>query len=250
VLFIGHGSPMNAIEDNEFSREWERLAEIIPLPKAILCISAHWVTTGTYVTAMPNPSTIHDFGGFPKQLFDVQYPAPGAPALAEQIPELIKNTNVKADYHWGLDHGAWSVLCRMYPEANIPVVQLSIDYSKSMDFHYQLASELRKLRSEGILILGSGNIVHNLGKIRYENITYDWATEFDSWIEQCITKRDDIAIMNYSQKGAISELSVPTTEHFIPLLYVLGATDRNEKLEFYTPKITMGSLSMRSMKIG
>jgi 4,5-DOPA dioxygenase extradiol len=250
VLFVGHGSPMNAIEDNEFSREWEKWTDIIPMPKAILCISAHWVTNGTFVTAMPMPRTIHDFGGFPKQLYDIQYPAPGDPEFAAQILELIKKTRVKTDYQWGLDHGTWSVLCRMYPKANIPVIQLSIDYAKSMDFHYQLASELKKLRFEDILILGSGNVVHNLGLVQFEETAYDWATEFDLWIEQCIKNRDDNAILNYSQKNAIAKLAVPTTEHFVPLLYILGATERNEKIVFYTPKITMGSLSMRSVKIG
>jgi 4,5-DOPA dioxygenase extradiol len=250
VLFIGHGSPMNAIEDNEFTREWEKISDIIPKPTAILCISAHWLTKGTFVTSMQKPRTIHDFYGFPNELYDIQYNAPGDTLLSRRICELLKEINAMADSEWGLDHGSWSVLRRLYPDANIPVLQLSIDYSKEMKYHYELAAGLKKLRAENILILGSGNIVHNLRMIQDQNFGYDWAIEFDAWVSQCLTNRDDASLVNFSQKGTIAQLSVPTPDHYIPLLYALGASNPDEKIEFFASDFTMGSLSMRSVKIG
>lgn len=250
VLFIGHGSPMNTIEDNEFTREWKKLADFIPRPKAILCISAHWLTKGSFVTAMQSPRTIHDFYGFPKELYDIEYNASGEPALADHLRQLLEHSNVLADYDWGLDHGTWSVLRQIYPDASIPVIQLSIDYSKPLNYHYELSDGLKKLRNENILIIGSGNIVHNLRMIREQSFIYEWAAEFDTWVEQCIINRDDKSILNFSQKGTIAQLAVPTPDHFMPLLYILGVSDPDEKIEFYTSKITMGSLSMRSVRIG
>ncbi len=250
VLFVGHGNPMNAIEDNEFSRVWIKLGEELPRPKAILCISAHWLTRGTWVTAMNNPETIHDFVGFPEKLFELQYKAPGSPELAKATQDLVYSTIVQSDMAWGLDHGTWSVLTRMYPDADIPVFQLSIDIEKPARFHYQLGRELTQLRKQGVLIIGSGNIVHNLGKIAWKDEAHDWAIEFDQKIKEKIVLRSDIEIIEYDKMGTIAKLSVPSTDHFYPLLYVLGASEKTEPVTFYNEKCTMGSLSMRSVKIG
>ncbi len=250
ALFIGHGSPMNAIEDNQFTGTWEEMATVLPQPRAILCISAHWETRGTHVTAMDKPKTIHDFGGFPRQLFEYQYPAPGSPELAQLIQQTVQKTPVGLDQSWGLDHGTWSVLCRMYPEANIPVVQLSLDQTQAPAYHYALGQELRTLRNKGVLIVGSGNIVHNLGLMSLQSKGYDWAIEFDEAMKQWMLSGDHAAIVDYNKLGRTARLAVPTNEHFLPLLYILALQDNQEQLRFFTEEMAMGSLSMRSVWIG
>ena len=249
ALFVGHGSPTNAIEDNEFSRSWADVGRAIPTPSAILCISAHWETVGTCVTAMESPETIHDFYGFPRSLHEMRYPAPGSPSLAQRVRESVETADVRLAHDWGLDHGAWSVLCSMFPAAAIPVVQLSLDRTKDAAFHYALGRELRALRRQGILILGSGNIVHNLGLIRWRDTAYDWAVEFDEAMKRSILSRDHDAVVRYGGLGRTARLSVPTTEHFLPLLYVLALQD-DDAVGFFTEKVTLGSISMRSLRIG
>ena len=255
VLFIGHGSPMNAIENNNITKEWQNIASLLPQPKAILCISAHWETGGTKITAMEHPKTIHDFYGFPKQLFDVLYPAKGSSEIAKEIMHLSKNEKIDLDYNWGLDHGTWSILNHLYPEADIPVLQLSIDDKKSPLEHFQFASTLKLLRNEGILILGSGNIVHNLGEVEWTDYGlsekgHTWAIEFDELIKELILKRDFDSIINFEKLGLSAQLSIPTSEHFLPLIYCLGMTDENDKINFFTESLIGGSLSMRSVVFG
>ena len=246
ALFVGHGSPMNAIENNEYSRSWSDLGKRLPKPKAILCISAHWETSGTRVTA-----TIHDFGGFPQALFDKQYPAPGSPEFAKMTAAQIKKTHVELDFEWGLDHGTWSVLCQMFPLADVPAFQLSLDYSKPPQYHYELAMELAALRKKGVLIIGSGNIVHNLRLIRYDQpAAFDWAQEFDTRIKKLIIEGNHNDIIHYDKMGTFAHLSVPSNEHYLPLLYVLALQQKNEAVSFFNEKTTMGSISMRSVKIG
>jgi 4,5-DOPA dioxygenase extradiol len=249
ALFVGHGSPMNAIEDNEFSRAWAEVGQALPKPKAILCISAHWETAGTLVTAMEHPKTIHDFGGFPPALCEMQYPAPGSPELARLIQGTVKKTPVSLDQDWGLDHGTWSVLCRMFPNADIPVVQLSLDQTQEPAFHYALGKELRALRNKGILIVGSGNMVHNLRMIAWQGGEYDWAVEFDETIKQLILSGDHDSIIHYQKLGKAARLAVPTNEHYLPLLYVLAVQDQQEQVRFFADRISLGSLSMRSVWI-
>lgn len=250
ALFIGHGSPMNAIENNEFTAGWEALGKKLPKPKAILCISAHWETQGTKVCVVPNPKTIHDFVGFPKQLFDMQYPAPGAPEFARMAAEEIKKTHVELDTEWGLDHGSWSVLCRMFPLAYVPVFQMSLDYSKPPQWHYDIAAELKDLRKKGVLIVGSGNMVHNLRLMRMNNPAFEWAEAFDQKLKSYIADGNHDAVVNYQKLGAMAELSVPTNEHYFPLLYALAVQGKNESLKFFNEKTVMGSVSMRSFVIG
>lgn len=250
VLFIGHGNPMNAIEKNIFSEEWKKIADNIPSPKAILCVSAHWLTNGIYVATTEKPKTIHDFYGFPEKLFQTEYKAPGAPFYAKETEQLLSSENIKQDTEWGLDHGAWSVLLPMYPNADIPVFQLSIDINKPASYHYKIGNMLQSLRHKGVLILGSGNIVHNLGKIIWEDKAFDWAEEFDLIIAKHISDRNDKAITDYEKLGKIAQLAVPTPDHFYPLLYALGATQEKEPIRFFTEKNTFGSISMRSMQIG
>jgi 4,5-DOPA dioxygenase extradiol len=251
LLFIGHGSPMNGIEDNEFSMRWEQLGKEIPLPTAVLCISAHWLTKGTHVTAMEHPQTIHDFGGFPQALFDVQYPAPGNPALAKETASLIHKTSVGLDHEWGLDHGTWSIVKRMYPQANIPVLQLSIDYSKGPQYHYELARELEALRKKGVLIIGSGNMVHNLRILDWNRVDsgYDWAVEINETFKKSILSGDHKPLINYEGLGQAGKLSIPTPEHYLPLLYILGLTNSKEKISIFNDKVLMGSISMTSVRI-
>jgi 4,5-DOPA dioxygenase extradiol len=250
ILFIGHGSPMNAIEDNEFSRGWKKAAGLIPKPMAILCISAHWETRGIQVTAMSKPRTIHDFGGFPNELFEKQYSAPGSPELAGQVMELIGKEKVLPDKNWGLDHGTWSVLCQMYPNADIPVVQLSLDRSIAPAQHYELGQQLKELHQEGILILGSGNVVHNLAMMVWEDTAFDWAKEYDSKIEKCIMEDDLIPLIQYEKQGRAAALSINSAEHYLPLLYILGAKEKVEPIHFFNEKIWGGSLSMRCICFG
>ena len=249
ALFIGHGNPMNAIEDNKFSTSWSRIARSLPRPKAVLCISAHWETIDTRVTAMKSPRTIHDFAGFPKPLFDVEYPAPGSPGLARLINKIL-DARVSLDYNWGLDHGAWSVLCRMYPEADIPVVQISLGRTTAPALHYELGKALQVLRSKGVLIVGSGNIVHNLSAIVWKDVAYDWAVAFDEQIKRLILAGDHEAIVHFDRMEDSALLSVPTPEHFLPLLYILAQQQPADTIRFFTEEVTLGAISMRSLIIG
>jgi len=252
LLFLGHGSPMNAIEDNEFSRGWQAIARSIPEPAAILCISAHWETRGTFVTAVEKPRTIHDFRGFPRELFDVQYPAPGSPDLAGKTKAIITGTEVGLDQTWGLDHGCWSVLRHLFPAADVPVVQMSIDSGRDAQSHYELARELAALRERGVLIVGSGNMVHNLGMIDWENPqgAFDWAAEAGALLKQLISEGDHGRIVRYDALGPAMRLAVPTPEHYIPLLYVLGLKAAGESVSFFNDRTVMGSISMTSVRVG
>jgi 4,5-DOPA dioxygenase extradiol len=250
ALFVGHGSPMNAIEENPFSRSWAEAAAALPRPEAILCVSAHWETAGTRVTAMERPRTIHDFFGFPRPLFEVRYPAPGSLTLARLVRETVRTAPVGEDAGWGLDHGAWSVLRRMYPAADVPVVQLSLDRTEEPAFHYALGKELRPLRDRGILIVGSGNMVHNLGRMVWQDTAFDWAAEFDERMKGLILAGDHDAVIGYPELGEAARLSVPTNEHFLPLLYVLALQDEGDGVGFFAERVTLGSISMRSLRIG
>jgi 4,5-DOPA dioxygenase extradiol len=258
VLFIGHGSPMNAIEDNEFSKAWREVAKILPKPKAILCISAHWETPGTQVTAMEKPRTIHDFGGFPQALFEVQYPAPGSPWLAQEVKNAMKKIKVGLDQEWGLDHGCWSVLMQMFPAADIPVVQLSLDYTKPAPEHYALAKELAPLRQKGILILGSGNMVHNLSRLEAKGNSpgdlnkpfgLDWAVEANELFKRLINENRHPELADYPSLGNAVRLAVPTPEHFLPMLYVLALKQENETVIYFNDQAVGGSLTMTSLII-
>ncbi len=255
VLFIGHGSPMNGIEDNEFSRRWTKMAKEIPTPKAVLVISAHWFTRGTKITAMDFPKTIHDFGGFPKELFATQYPAPGNPALAKETAQLLKSAHVELDHDWGLDHGTWTVVRHMYPKADIPVLQLSIDYTKAPQYHYDLAKELYALRKKGVLIIGSGNMVHNLGMIAFDKINepeygYDWAKSINEKFKSLIMEGDHKPLINYSTLGKEALLAIPSPDHYLPLLYTLGLKGSKDSVSFFNDKAMAGSLTMTSVKLG
>lgn len=255
VLFLGHGSPMNAIEDNEFVRSFVKLGKEIERPSAILCISAHWETSGTFVTAMEYPKTIHDFGGFPKALFDVEYPSPGSPALAKEVQSIVTTTEVGLDYQWGLDHGSWSVIKHLYPEANVPVVQLSIDKTKSANYHFELAQQLQALRSKGVLIVGSGNMIHNLGLIAWDKINagsygFDWAIEANEKMKNLILKGDFQSLVNFKSQGKAFDLAIPTPEHFLPLIYSLALKDGDEEMNLFNDRYVAGSLSMTSLRIG
>ena len=255
VLFVGHGSPMNAISENEFVQNWRSLGKSLPKPKAILCISAHWETRGTFVTAMPKPQTIHDFGGFPKALFDVQYPAPGSPEFAHETKRIVSKTEVGLDEKWGLDHGAWSVIKNIYPLADVPVFEMSLDYYQSTQFHYDLAKELFSLREKGVLIIGSGNIVHNLRMVAWDKIDepeygFDWALQANDTIKRLILANKHKELINFSALGKEVQLAIPTPEHYLPLIYALALKEENESLSFFNDKAVMGSLTMTSVKIG
>ncbi len=253
VLFLGHGSPMNAIEENEFVAGFRKVAAEIPRPQAVLVVSAHWETRGTQVTAMENPRTIHDFGGFPKALFDVQYPAPGSPAIAAETKRLITSTTVQLDHDWGLDHGAWSVVKHLYPNADIPVIQMSIDYSLKPEQHYALAREIASLRDKGVLIIGSGNMVHNLGKVAWdklnESYAFDWAEEARVRMNRMILSGDHKKLIDFRSQGRAFDLSIPTPEHYLPLLYTLALQNKNEQATLFNDKPVAGSLTMTSVKI-
>jgi 4,5-DOPA dioxygenase extradiol len=254
VLFLGHGSPMNAIEENEFVTGFRNIGKQIPKPNAILCVSAHWETRGTFVTAMTNPPTIHDFGGFPKALFDVQYPAPGSPELANETKALVKKTAVGLDEKWGLDHGAWTVIKHLYPDADVPVIQMSLDYDQAPQYHYDLAKELSALRKKGVLIIGSGNIVHNLGLAAWDKLNtdyeYDWALEAREKMKQYILTGDFKQLINYKSQGRSFDLAIPSPEHYLPLLYALALKEETEQLTLFNDKPLGGSLTMTSVKIG
>jgi 4,5-DOPA dioxygenase extradiol len=254
VLFLGHGSPMNAIEENEFVKGFRETGNNITKPNAILCVSAHWETRGTFVTSMEHPKTIHDFGGFPKELYEVEYPAPGNVALAKETKNLITNTTVGLDESWGLDHGCWSVVKHLYPRADVPVIQLSLDYYQTPQYHYDLAKQLAALRKKGVLIIGSGNMVHNLGMVAWdkmnEDYAYDWAKEASEKMKGFIKSGDHKQLINFSSQGKAFELAIPTPEHFLPLLYTLALKEENETISLFNDKPLAGSLTMTSVKIG
>ena len=253
ALFIGHGNPMNALLDNPFTRNLNALGKsFAEKPKAILVVSAHWLTKGTHVLVSSKPKTIHDFGGFPQALFDVQYPSPGAPELAKETKKLISSVNVVGDDNWGLDHGAWTVLKHMFPEADIPVFQLSIDYYKAPEYHFKLAEELQALRKKGVLIIGSGNIVHNLYNIDFDTNAkpFDWAVEFDGIVKSKLEHRQYTDLMNYTGLGKSAALAVPTNDHYLPMFYTLGLADKEEELKFTYEEIQNGSISMRCFQVG
>ena len=244
----------NAIEDNEFSRGWKKIGQDLPKPRAILCISAHWETRGTFVTAMPKPKTIHDFGGFPQALFDVQYLAPGSPSIALETKQAIHSTEVGLDEQWGLDHGAWSVIKHIYPKADVPVLQLSLDYTKAPQYHYELAKEIAKLRDKGVLIVGSGNIVHNLRRLAWDKINlpeygYDWALEANAMLKKMVVNQDHKSLINYQSLGSAVQLSAPSPDHYLPLLYTVGTQQVQEQVSVFNDKTVLGAISMTSFKI-
>ena len=253
VLFLGHGSPMNALADNTFTKSISKLANEIPTPKAVLTISAHWQTKGTYVTSTDKPRLIYDMSGFPDELYQVKYPAAGDSELAEELHKKFIDPSIgKDDGQWGLDHGTWSVLKHLYPKADIPVLQLSMDHSKPPLFHYELGNKLKELRNEGVLILGSGNIVHNLRRINWENpdSAFEWNIEFDHWAEKQILDQNHQSLINDFHITEAGKLSIPTLEHYLPLLYVLGASDKSDVINFDIKGYELGSLSQRSVRLG
>jgi len=251
ALFVGHGSPMYALEENEFYRRLHEVARQLPKPKSVLCISAHWETDGVFLTGSDRPATIHDFYGFPKELFDIRYPAPGDPALARRAAALLSHAGARLDIERGLDHGCWSVLRAMYPDAGIPVVQLSLDRNSAAGAHYLRGTQLAPLRSEQVLILGTGNIVHNLGMIDFRRADgFDWAVRFNEEIKRRILAGDHDALAAYEALGPEARLAVPDPEHYLPLLYALAARGRSEKVSFFNDQIVMGSISMTSVLIG
>lgn len=254
ALFLGHGSPMNVLEENIYTETWRKLGETLPKPKAIIAVSAHWYTRGTAVTAMEKPRTIHDFGGFPQALFDTRYPAPGSPALARQIAEVLSPVDVQLDQEWGFDHGSWGVLIKMYPDADIPVVQLSVDGTKPAAYHFELGRKLALLREQGVMIVASGNVVHNLRMVRWqgEAPAYPWAESFNQYVRDNLAWQGDDAqhpLVNFMQHEGAA-LSNPTPEHYLPLLYVLGARAQDEAVTIPVDGIVMGSLSMLSVQVG
>lgn len=253
LLFLGHGSPMNAIEENEFVDGFRKMGQEIQKPTAIICISAHWETVGTYVTAMKKPRTIHDFGGFPKKLFEEQYPAPGSPELANEIKKLIQKTEIGLDYNWGLDHGTWSVIKHLYPKADVPIIQMSLDKTKPAKYHFELAQELSILRQKGILIVGSGNMVHNLGMLAWDKLkgdpfAFDWAIEANEKMKLYIMKEDFQSLIEFRSQGKAFDLAIPTAEHYLPLIYILALKEKKDETTFFNDQFVGGSLSMTSVK--
>lgn len=255
VLFLGHGSPMNAIEENEFVKGFRKVGSEISRPVAVLVISAHWETQGTFVTAMAHPRTIHDFGGFPQALFDVQYPAPGSPELAKETKSIVSKTEIGLDEKWGLDHGAWSVIKHLYPDADVPVIQMSLDYRQTAQWHYELAKELAALRRKGVLIVGSGNMVHNLGKVAWSRLNeagfgYDWAIEANEKMKSSILSGDHTPLINFRSQGKAFDLAIPTPEHYLPLLYTLALQEKGEEVALFNDLAVGGALTMTSVKVG
>ena len=252
VIFFGHGSPMNTLARNGYTEAWRELGATVPKPKAILAISAHWYTRGTAVTAMARPKTIHDFGGFPQALFDVQYPAPGEPALAVRVRDLLAPLPVQLDQSWGLDHGTWSVLAHAFPGAGIPVVQLSMDGTKPALFHYELGRRLAPLRDEGVLIVGSGNVVHNLALMqRGEAVpAFDWARRFNEMVRAALASGEHRALIEFERMGEDARLSVPTPEHYLPLLYIAALQAEGESMSFIVDGYEAGSLGMLTAAAG
>lgn len=252
VLFLGHGSPMNAIEENSFTIGFQKTAQAIPRPHAILCLSAHWLTRGTAITAMEHPQTIHDFGGFPDELYAINYPAPGSPELALATKELLLPQTATLDHQWGLDHGAWSVIKHLFPNADIPVVQMSIDFTRDLPWHYELAHQLVTLRDHGILIIGSGNIIHNLRLVDFQKLNvldygYDWAHEAREQFHRLLLQKKFEPLLNVERMGTAARMAVPTTEHYIPLLYALGAAGKNASLTLFNEELVGGSIGMTSV---
>ncbi|MBK8698938.1 MAG: 4,5-DOPA dioxygenase extradiol [Saprospiraceae bacterium] len=253
VLFIGHGSPMNGIEDNPISKSWKNLGETIPQPGMVLVVSAHWLTKGSHVTAMEKPRTIYDFGGFPDELYQVKYPAPGSPKMADEVKNAITTTPVGLDHEWGLDHGTWTIVRHMYPNADIPVLQLSIDYGRDATYHFRLAAELGALRKRGVLIIGSGNAVHNLSKIAFgskPDFGYDWAIQANEEMKSFILDGNYKEMLTYQNKGSHWQLAIPSPDHYYPLMYTLGLTKPGEKVEVFNDTPTLGSIAMTSYKFG
>jgi len=254
ILFFGHGSPMNAIEENEFVQGFRNSVKDIPSPKAILCISAHWETRGTFVTAMETPKTIHDFGGFPPELYQVQYPAPGSPEWAMETKQIITQTSVVLNYDWGLDHGTWSVVKHLYPQADVPIFQLSLDYTQSPIYHFELARQMAELRQKGVLIIGSGNMVHNLRLLDWNNMqtddfAFDWARESNEKMKTLILQNDFKSLTQYQNLGKAFQMAIPTPEHFLPLLYILALKKEQDSISIFNDKAVAGSLTMTSVKI-
>jgi 4,5-DOPA dioxygenase extradiol len=255
VLFVGHGSPMNAIEENEFVQGFRDIATSIPKPTAVLCVSAHWETMGTSVTAMDQPKTIHDFYGFPQELYNVEYPASGSPALAKKVVDIVKETGIRLDYEWGLDHGCWIVLKHFYPNGDVPIVELSLDHFRDAEFHYRLGRQLLPLRRRGVLIVGSGNMVHNLGLVDWDNVDtagygYDWALEASEKMKKHILNDEHEQLINYRLQGRAFDLAIPTPEHYLPLLYALALKEKDDEITLFNDKAVAGSLTMTSIKIG
>ncbi len=252
ALFVGHGNPMNAIENNIYHNTWQQIGSSLPKPKAILSISAHWLTPVTKVTVTAQPKTIHDFGGFPKKLFEQEYPAPGSPEFAALTKEIINESHVQSDENWGLDHGTWSVLLPMFPLADIPVYQLSIVYEMPTTYHYKIGQQLNKLRDKGVLIMGSGNIVHNLMEVDWNKTgkNYDWAIEFDTKMAEWISKGDHVSLQNYKKLlGKTADMAHPSNDHLLPLYYILGVQQKNEQIHYFNDSMDMGSISMRSFVV-
>lgn len=253
AIFVGHGSPMNAIEENDFTRILQATGKTLPKPKAILCISAHWLTNGTFVNASPKPKMIYDMYGFPEELYKVNYPANGAPKLAEQTKDIIENYNVKLDYDWGFDHGCWSVLRHLFSNADIPVYEMSIDYNQPMQYHYKLAKYLKNLRGKGVLIVGSGNITHNLRLVNMSDINakpVDWALEFDTNIKQFLNEYNHQGLIDFHKIGSAARYAVPEPSHYIPLIYIAALQSKKENISYFYEDFHYGSLSMRCVKIG
>lgn len=253
AIFFGHGNPMNAVMKNRYTEAWSAIGRSLPRPRAILCVSAHWYLPGSAVTAMTAPRTIHDFGGFPRELYEIQYPAPGSPELAQRVKDLLTPLRVELDHSWGLDHGTWSVLCHVFPEADIPVVQLSIDETREAQFHYQLGKSLGPLRDEGVLVIGSGNLVHNLHTYawgQHELESFDWAIRFETQARKFLLQGDDAPLVNYESLGRDALLSAPTPDHYLPLIYILGLRRPGESASFPVEGFDGGSISMLSVQIG
>jgi 4,5-DOPA dioxygenase extradiol len=253
ALFLGHGSPMNALQENDWTRAWAAIGARLPRPRAVLAISAHWYVPALAVTAMAAPRTIHDFGGFPRALYAMRYPAPGDPALAGRVQQLLAPLPVAADHSWGLDHGTWSVLHHVLPQADVPVVQLSIDQTQPPRFHRELGARLRPLRDAGILLLGSGNVVHNLEAYawgRHPQEPYDWALRFEATVRRQLQSVQHASLIDYAELGRDALLSVPTPEHYLPLLYILGASEPGEPVTFPVGGIDGGSISMLAVQFG
>ena len=253
ALFFGHGNPMNAIQENAFTEGWAEIGRALPRPRGILCVSAHWYPPGSYVTAMPRPRTIHDFGGFPRPLYEVEYPAPGDPALARRVQELLSPVPVGLDEQWGLDHGTWSILCHVFPEADVPVVQLAMDETHAGSFHYDLGRRLAPLRDEGVLVIGSGNLVHNLHAYAWGRKLvepFDWAVRFEKSARELMRSGDHGPLVEYDALGPDALLSVPTPDHYLPLLYVLGTQQPGDEVTFPVEGVDGGSVSMLSVRIG
>lgn len=253
ALFIGHGSPMNAIERNDFTKTLQNLGQKLTRPKAILCISAHWITKGTFVDVSPNPKMIYDMYGFPKELYEIKYPVRGSPYFANEITKLVTTTTIRKNTDWGLDHGTWSVLKHLFPKADVPTFQLSINYNQSMQYHFDLARQLKALRKKGVLIVGSGNLTHNLSIVDLTDINAkpaDWAVDFDSKIKQHIDNRNYKGIINYQKIGNPAKLAVPEPSHYIPLIYTLALQDKEDEISYFYDKFHYGTLSMRCVKVG